>query len=201
MAGRASANTLMQVPRIPVCSLESERLLLSPPMAGEELAVWEAVRESFASLSQWLAWARTMPTPDQMLESSLQLQARFRDQTEFHFRIRHKTDHRLLGSIGLVYLDSEVPSFELGFWLRDSARHQGYMQEAARLVIDFAIQRLGAARLQMRIDPRNEASCRLAERCGFVREGLCRNLARDNTGALAAYCLYGLVPPPSNQPR
>jgi RimJ/RimL family protein N-acetyltransferase len=181
-------------------SLESERLLLSPPASGEELAIWEAVRESFASLSRWLSWARTLPTPEQLEESNLQLQARFRERSEFHFRIRHKTDRRLLGSIGLVYIDPEVPSFELGFWLRDSARHQGYMQEAARLVIDFAIHRLGAARLQLRIDPRNEASCRLAERCGFVREGLCRNLARDNSGQLAAYCLYGLVPaapPPS----
>jgi ribosomal-protein-serine acetyltransferase len=186
-------------------SLRSPRLILTSPAPGDELVIIEAITESFASVHEWLPWAKTMPTLEDVAQANADLLAKFKAGAEFHFRIRREADRRYLGSIGVVYVDRAVPSLEMGFWLRSTARGQGYMLEAAQSAAQFATEELGALRLQMRVDSRNVRSCALAERLGFSREGICQYAARDNEGRLVSHIIYALVrgaegPNPSGGP-
>jgi ribosomal-protein-serine acetyltransferase len=173
--------------------LRSQRLILASPAPGDELVILEAITESFASLHEWLPWAKTMPTFEDVAQANADLLAKFRADAEFHFRIRREADQRYLGSIGVLYVDRGVPSMEMGFWLRSTARGQGYMQEAAQRLVQFVTEELRALRLQMRVDSRNVRSCALAERLGFSRGGVCQNAARDNEGRLLSHIIYALV--------
>ncbi len=173
--------------------LRSQRLLLASPAAGDELAIMEAITESFASLHEWLPWAKTMPALEEVARVNAELLAKFRADAEFHFRIRREADQHYLGSIGVFYVERDVPSMEMGFWLRSTARGQGYMLEAAQTVAQFVTEQLGAVRLQMRVDARNARSCALAERLGFSREGICQSAARDNQGQLVSQVIFALV--------
>jgi RimJ/RimL family protein N-acetyltransferase len=55
------------------------------------------------------------------------------------------------------------------------ARGRGVASEALRLLTDWGFSR-GLHRLELRIGADNVASQRVAERCGYVREGLLRSL-------------------------
>ena len=52
---------------------------------------------------------------------------------------------------------------------------RGYMQEGLKQVIAYAVKKLGLHRLEANIQPGNQRSIALVQRCGFRREGLCRD--------------------------
>lgn len=83
-------------------------------------------------------------------------------------------DDVVLGSMCLHQLDRYHGTASIGYWLTRPARGHGYASRGLRLLGHWALTELGLARLQLTCDPGNEASQRVAERCGFVREGLLR---------------------------
>jgi len=73
------------------------------------------------------------------------------------------------GAIGLIDLGKDV--HELGYWIGRPFWGQGYATEAARAVVRFAFEELGAVRLTSGHMPENPASGRVLEKCGFVATG------------------------------
>jgi RimJ/RimL family protein N-acetyltransferase len=87
-----------------------------------------------------------------------------------------------------------VPSFEVGYWIREGEVGKGYVEEAVRLQMRFAFDVLGAARLMLTCDPLNERSRRIPEAIGFALEGRLRNHMRIDTGELRDTLVFSLVP-------
>jgi ribosomal-protein-serine acetyltransferase len=56
------------------------------------------------------------------------------------------------------------------------------MTEAVVAATAFAFEQLSARRVEIRIDDRNERSCRVAERAGLLLEGVMRCDALDPEG-------------------
>jgi RimJ/RimL family protein N-acetyltransferase len=88
--------------------------------------------------------------------------------------IARRDDDRLIGATTLYAINRAQGRAELGYALAAAQWGHGYAGEALRLVFAYAFGPLGLRRLEADIDPRNEPSCRLVERLGFVREGLLR---------------------------
>jgi RimJ/RimL family protein N-acetyltransferase len=61
-------------------------------------------------------------------------------------------------------------NYEVAYLAGSQGRARGVMSTAVRLLCD-ALFTAGAGRLELRTHPGNEPSQRLAERCGFQREG------------------------------
>ena len=80
-----------------------------------------------------------------------------------------------LGLAAAVHLDEDAGEAELGYILAPEARGRGAATEALRQLTDWAFEH-GLLRLELRIDAGNERSVRVAERCGYVREGLLRSV-------------------------
>ena len=97
-----------------------------------------------------------------------------------------------IGTTALFSLSGPLHRAELGYSLMPSRQGTGLATEAVRCALDFAFDVLGLERVEADVDPRNEASCRLAERLGFQREGLLRNRWRVG-GEFADSILYGLL--------
>ena len=96
------------------------------------------------------------------------------------------------GTVSLFALNRAQKRAEVGYALAANVWGRGYATEALKLAVDFAFETVGVARLEADIDPRNEASCRLVERIGFVREGLLRerwHVAGEATDS----AMYGLL--------
>jgi RimJ/RimL family protein N-acetyltransferase/8-oxo-dGTP pyrophosphatase MutT (NUDIX family) len=62
----------------------------------------------------------------------------------------------------------------LSWWISEGQRGRGYATRAVRVLVDHAIEHLGARRVQAEVDPRNAASLRVAARAGLRREGVQR---------------------------
>ena len=64
---------------------------------------------------------------------------------------------------------------EVGYWLLPEGRGGGRATRALRLVSRWALSQRDVARVELGAAPENTASQRVAERCGFQREGVHRS--------------------------
>jgi ribosomal-protein-alanine N-acetyltransferase len=80
---------------------------------------------------------------------------------------------RVLGSVNLRnILRGAFMGGTLGYGLAPEAVGRGYMTESVDRVVRIAFEELDLHRVEINIMPRNTRSLAVAERCGFVREGL-----------------------------
>ena len=97
----------------------------------------------------------------------------------------------LLGQIGFAVND-HYGSAEAFYWLTADARGRGVATRALSLVADWAFEG-GVERLFLLVHPENEPSHRVAQRCGFSREGVLRAFERFK-GQRADLVSWSLLP-------
>lgn len=95
------------------------------------------------------------------------------DGEKLMFAIAGLDSAALCGSIGLRMLEPGVG--QTGYWVAPEARGRGIAAAALRLLSHWALGTVDLARLQLFTDVDNPASMRVAERAGFIREGMLRN--------------------------
>ena len=82
----------------------------------------------------------------------------------------------LEGAVGLTDVDWRERRAEVGYWVAASRRGRGMASLAVRLLSDWALSQAGLERLDLYANPANKASQRVAEKAGYTREGLLREL-------------------------
>jgi RimJ/RimL family protein N-acetyltransferase len=150
-------------------AIETERLILRD---------WrEADLEPFLrhtntrAVMRWLGGVWTREVAEDAFRNRL-----MRWQTERGFTfwaVERKSDGELLGFCGLKIADTPGAPIEgvheVGWRLREDAWAQGYAKEAAIASLDFAFERLKAARVVAITVAGNEPSWGLMERLGMTR--------------------------------
>ena len=84
------------------------------------------------------------------------------------------TEGRLVGGLGLHRIDWPLGRFEIGYWRRAGFEGRGLVTEGVIAIARMAFDVLGARRVEIRMDDRNERSWKLAERAGFTLEAVLR---------------------------
>jgi len=85
-------------------------------------------------------------------------------------------DGAAVGAIGFVLgSDVERISAELGYWLGEGFWGRGIMTAVVGAVTDYAIREHDLTRVCATPFAWNEASARVLEKCGYVREGVMRD--------------------------
>lgn len=92
------------------------------------------------------------------------------------FAIIDDGDGQFLGMAALVSVDVEGRQGEAGYIVAPHARGRGIASRALTLLTEWALQELGLERVELRITVENAPSLRVAEKCGFVREGVLRSV-------------------------
>ena len=187
---------LLEIPE----QFETERMLIRAARPGEGRAVNAAVVESLAELKPWMVWAQAVPTVEETEAHGRQAHAKFHARQDLQYRGWLKTtpDTFVVGS-GLHRIDWSVPRFEIGYWVRTSLAGRGYASEMVHAMTRLAFNTLGAPRVEIRCDPRNERSWRVAERCGFTFEGTLRCDSRTPDGAVRDTRVYSKVRAPESR--
>lgn len=72
-------------------------------------------------------------------------------------------------------IDHAARTVELGYVVAPTARGRGVATEALRQLTVWAFDELDALRIELMISAANEASQRVAAKCGYVREGVLRS--------------------------
>ena len=110
------------------------------------------------------------------------------------FAITDSETGRVLGSIGVRWNESGDVG-EIGYWIRADARGGGLMTRALVVISRWALARDGVERLQLRADIENVSSRRVAEKAGFVLEGVLRSAHWNaRRGLRQDWALYSLLP-------
>lgn len=178
--------------------LHAPPLLLRPWQDDDAPALYEAIRESIESVGRFMPWCH----PDYRLEEAQAWTAHCRAswlEGSMHDFAILTTEGRLLGAVGLNQLDYRNFRANLGYWIRDSARGQGYTALAARTVAAFGFGSLALQRIEIVAAVDNLASQRCAEKIGGQREGIARRRIWMHNEAHNAV-VYGLVPDDLVQP-
>ena len=92
------------------------------------------------------------------------------------FAVRDVASGEAIGFAGIVDLALDQQQGEIGYVVAPAARGRGVAGRALVLLTDWAFAELGLERIELRIDPANEASARLARRAGYRLEGTLRNM-------------------------
>lgn len=179
--------------------IESERLIIRAPRAGDGPAMNAGIVESLAELRPWMPWAQHAPSVAESEAGVRRGHARWILRDDLWMLIFRKSggqEEEFVGASGLHRMDWSVPRFEIGYWLRTSLQGCGYMTEAVRTITGFAFDLLLARRVEIRADAQNVRSCRVAERCGFALEGTLRSESVDADGLPRDLRIYARVADP-----
>ena len=165
---------LIEVPH----RVETPRLVLRGPRAGDGAAACAAVQASIESLRPWMPWAQQDQTLAQAESYCRRQQALFILREELSWFVYERglegPEGPVLGGIGLHHIDWSERRFEIGWWRRTGLEGIGVAGEAVWAVTRLAFDTLGARRVEARMDETNQRSWRLAERMGFTFEGVLR---------------------------
>jgi ribosomal-protein-alanine N-acetyltransferase len=117
----------------------------------------------------------------------------WKDGSRAGFAIRDTATDAFLGFIGLVRIERDEDEAEAGYALNSSTRGRGAATAGLRLLSDWALRDLGVARLELHIDPENRSSVAVADRCGYIKEGVLRSVYFKE-GRRGNFAVYSLLP-------
>ena len=155
--------------------IETPRLLLRPPQPGDGVELNQAINESFEALSVWMPWAKERPSVEDSEENVRRAFAKWVLREDLRISIFDKASGKLVGSSGLHRINWELPSFEIGYWVRKSFEGKGYITESTNALTQFAFKQLKAKRVEIRCNSKNERSVTVIKRLGFEYEGCLRS--------------------------
>jgi len=84
-------------------------------------------------------------------------------------------DGHLVGAVSLHHIDDVMATAEIGYWMAPDGRERGLGAAATDAATRFGFEQRGLVRIELFHAVENEASCRLATRCGFLHEGTTRS--------------------------
>jgi len=175
--------------------LRGARVLLRPYRPEDAEDVFVAINESRERVKAWLPWAeeghRTLADTEEFIP---RVARDWEERTQFVYGIWEAATGRYLGGTGIHCRNWAVPHFEIGYWIRDGEEGKGYVREAVVLQTRHMFDDLGANRVEIRCDARNDRSRRIPESLGFPLEGRIRNDERDSEGGLRDTLVFALTP-------
>ena len=165
------------------------------PLVPADYAAWAALRSQSRDHlvpyePQWLGDELDRGAYRRRLRHYVREQ---REDLGYAFGVFRARDDVLAGGLSLSNVRRGVTqTASLGYWLGVPFLRQGYMNDAVAGTISFAFRELKLHRIEAATLPDNEASIRVLERNGFVREGFARRYLKIN-GAWKDHILFGLL--------
>jgi RimJ/RimL family protein N-acetyltransferase len=154
--------------------IETERLLIRCYEPRDASPLKDAIDSSLEHLRRWMPWAEAEP---QTLEEKTELIKGFRSNFDlgenFTYGIFSADESEVLGGTGL-HPRIGPGGLEIGYWIRASATRRGIATESSAALTRAGFEVCGADRIEIRIEPGNEASLGIPRKLGFVEEATLR---------------------------
>jgi RimJ/RimL family protein N-acetyltransferase len=154
--------------------IETRRLVIRCYDPRDAVLLKDAIDSSLDHLRPFMPWIDQEP---QTLEEKIELCRRFRaafDSGEnFVYGVFDRDERALLGGTGL-HPRVGPGGLEIGYWIRASTTRKGIATESSAALTRVAFEVCGADRVEIRIDPANEASFGIPRALGFPLEATLR---------------------------
>jgi RimJ/RimL family protein N-acetyltransferase len=176
---------------LPIASLETDRLLLRPFTQDDAPEVEAACSDDLTQ--RWLPLPRPY-TAESARWWCLEGAPRSRESGDgIQFAAEDRETGRLAGCFGFKATQWIEQRTEIGYWVSPWARGRGLAAEAVRTVCRWGLTGTPIRRISLLAATANTASQRVAEKAGFVREGVLREAGAVHGGRVD-YLVYGLIP-------
>lgn len=177
--------------RPPHPTMDAGPFLLRPFQERDLPTIEEASRDPFIPL------ITTVPTVYSGAEGAAFL-ARQRERVRagegYPFAIVDPSRDAAIGGCFVSLRNLDLGRVSFGYWVLASERGRGAAGHALRALVAWSTREFAPARLELVVEPWNEASIRTAESAGFVREGLLRRWEPVG-GAPRDMLMFALLPP------
>jgi len=171
--------------------IQTERLVIRCYNPSDAPLLKESIDSSLDHLRPWMPWALGEPqTLDEKTELARSFRANFDTGENFTYGIFRSDEAELLGGSGL-HPRIGPGGLEIGYWIRASAVRQGICTEASAALTRVGFEVCGADRIEIRIEPGNDASFGIPRKLGFAEEAtLRRRLDPKEGGALRDVTIF-----------
>jgi RimJ/RimL family protein N-acetyltransferase len=160
--------------RPPPYVIRTERLTLRCWEPRDAPLLKDALDTSLDHLRPWMPWAADEPKP---LEEKAELLRVFRGRfdlgEDFVYGIFARDEREVIGGSGL-HTRIGPDALEIGYWIRASRIARGYAREATAALTKVAFRVCRVDRVEIHVDPANEASLRIPRALGFTQEATLR---------------------------
>lgn len=160
--------------RHPPYRIATKRLVIRCWNPDDAPRLTEALAESREHLMRWLPWAADEPRPlDDRVELLRTFRGRFDLGEDFVYGILDPKERMVLGGTGL-HTRAGPDALEIGYWIRASKVGKGFATEAAAALTKVAFELLAVDRVEIRVEPGNDASLAIPGKLGYRVEGTLR---------------------------
>ena len=147
--------------------LETERLILRRVLPSD-------VKEMFELRSN-PETMKYIPRPlvtnyDEALAHIKMMEDKIETNEGINWAITIKGDDKMLGVIGHYRIKPEHYRAEVGYMILPEYHGKGITTEAVQCVVDYGFNTMQLHSIEGVIDPENEASEKVLQKCGFVKE-------------------------------
>lgn len=152
---------------LPFPILESNNLILRQ-ITNDDVAEVFALRSNPETM-------KYIPRPllqnhEEALAHIKMIQSKIENNEGIDWVITQKGNPKLLGIIGHYRIKWEHFRSEIGYMLLPEHHGKGIISDAIQLIIDYGFNQMKLHSIEALIDPDNQASARVLEKNGFVKE-------------------------------
>ncbi|MFD9430426.1 GNAT family N-acetyltransferase [Streptomyces sp. NPDC060002] len=164
---------------------------LAPGLHGHGLTLRPWDPESATDVQAWLRghvdpefvrWNTPLRTITDTADARASLEGRSADMAAgraMAFCVTDAADGTILGQVGVNMIDQVLSFARVGYWILPEARGRHVATRSLLLAARWAFAETGLHRLELGHALGHDASCRIAERCGFRCEGTLRGAMWD----------------------
>ncbi|WP_321281553.1 GNAT family protein [Marinifilum fragile] len=140
---------------------------------SDSKAIFEMIDSQREYLGKWLPFVeftKEVSDTDKFVHSVVNAP---KERFEYVFVIRIKNE--FVGLIGFKDTDKPNQKTEIGYWLSEKHQKQGIITKSVEKLCDFAFNKQGINRIQIKCAVGNKPSIKIPQRLGFKFEGVERD--------------------------
>ena len=143
-----------------------------------------------AHLRRWLPWVDDTRSAKDTATFIRRGREQLRRDDGFQAGIWYRGE--LVGAIGYHTWNWVARRTEIGYWIAEPFQGKGIATRACRALVDYAFRGLGLGRVEIKAAAGNARSRAVAERLGFIQEGVLREAEYSSDG-LVDQAVYGVL--------
>lgn len=141
-------------------------------------------------LQPWLPWVPKTKTAEDSKKFILTCRREYKKGEAMELGIWFKG--KLVGCVGLHHISKTSRNTAVGYWLSSEYYGKGIITKSVKALLDYGFNTLKLHRIEIVVGTTNTKSCAVAERLGFKKEGVKRDVEFvDNR--FIDYAIYSLL--------
>lgn len=117
----------------------------------------------------------------------------WRERKAFFMAAFMKDTKEFVAQIYIGVVKWDLPEFEIGYFADVDHEGRGFVTEAVKGALNWIFTCLGAHRVRLECDETNVRSIKVAQLCGFTKEGHIRETKRNANGKYTGDVHYSLL--------